>query len=239
MRAVLAAAACAALLACSKKPRAGEECTATDRRCLDATHALFCDGARFVQVECSGPAGCRASGDDARCDRSIAHDGERCTPAENSARACTPGKTALVQCDGHQFAHASDCRGPKACDAAGDAPSCDDSTGAAGEPCASADATRTTTCSPDRAMALRCIGGKLTPINACRGKNGCAPRPESRSRVHCDDSVAAIDDPCDTPNQAACSADGKAELACKSGKFVKVRECRRECRADEEEVRCE
>jgi hypothetical protein len=94
---------------------------------------------------------------------------------------------------------------------------------------------RASVCSGD--SALRCVGGVWAVINTCRGDGGCVP-DETRHKVRCDDSVAREGDPCDTPDQPACSDDGTSELLCRDGGFVKTRACKKPCERLDAGVRC-
>ena len=83
-------------------------------------------------------------------------------------------------------------------------------------------------------------GPSRSPCDAfprpCRGKLGC--RLTDAGQPHCDDSVAREGDRCVPAGQSACSEDGKWELACTDGGFVRSRECRGACVSDEATLRC-
>ena len=71
-------------------------------------------------------------------------------------------------------------------------------------------------------VVVKCTGGTYHHYK-CGGPNGCR---HSLTGVSCDQSVGAEGDPCREENDAACSADKKNMLHCKSGKLVADRTCK-------------
>jgi hypothetical protein len=86
--------------------------------------------------------------------------------------------------------------------------------------------------------ALYCRDAKLAAM-PCRGSQGCVRR--ASDAVDCDNGVAELGDGCDQPHDTACSADKKAELVCKDGKFVFAGSCKgpHGCIARDESVECD
>lgn len=73
------------------------------------------------------------------------------------------------------------------------------------------------------ARMLMCAGGSWTAV-ACGGPAGCTT---SGRYVDCDESRAAVGDPCgpDAQGNAACSLDGKQSLECREGRWQAAEEC--------------
>jgi hypothetical protein len=68
----------------------------------------------------------------------------------------------------------------------------------------------------DAKTGLFCGADGTFQTMTCDGTDGCKP---SGAAVACDNSIAAVNDGCDTPGDAACSADGKSALICTGGVF--------------------
>lgn len=110
------------------------------------------------------------------------------------------------------------CKGPGGCREDGERLSCDVTGNAEGDAC-STDEDGTATCiGADR--RITCRGGKLT-IDFCRGDGACKSEAGS---VRCDQSKGEPGDPCNGQTHA-CTADGKAVLACHDGKLAQVAQC--------------
>ncbi|HSY23960.1 MAG TPA: hypothetical protein VK841_17650 [Polyangiaceae bacterium] len=89
-----------------------------------------------------------------------------------------------------------------------------------GTTCGAAGETRCT--AGDRAVV--CQAGAWVEV-PCKGNTGCAHR---EGADECDDTRAAPGDPCppSPPVDYACTADARAALACKDGRFALWRHCR-------------
>jgi hypothetical protein len=86
---------------------------------------------------------------------------------------------------------------------------------------------------------LQCDGATLAPVSSCRGPAGCHVERDTR-KVDCDDALVLEGDPCDQPKRIACAVDGKSELTCQAGHYVKKRDCRRtDCHLDGTQLFCD
>ena len=152
--------------------------------------------------------------------------------SENSA-VCKDDKT-IMNCKGGKWEQLS-CKGPKGCGEVGTLVQCDMSLGVEGEPCGSEE---NHTCSEDKKHQLKCVDAKWKTVALCRGPEGCEA---SGVFAKCDTSVAEIGDLCSKEDDAACAADGKAILQCKSNKFAEAQKCpdSTRCNSSSIMVRCE
>jgi hypothetical protein len=92
-------------------------------------------------------------------------------------------------------------------------------------------------CSTDHTLMLRCKGTAFAATSSCRGPKGCN-LDAATFRIACDSSRARAGDPCEQENLRACSDDGRAELECRSGAYVKVRACPKACTTNAEGISC-
>jgi hypothetical protein len=72
--------------------------------------------------------------------------------------------------------------------------------------------------------ALMCHAGTWVEVS-CKGSGGCIHQGNADE---CDDTAAALDDPCprNPPVDYACTKDARAALVCKDGRFLLWRYCR-------------
>jgi hypothetical protein len=206
------------------KPKVGAKCSAGQVACADAKMGLFCGGdGLYHTMTCSASAGCQEVGGVVSCDNSVAAVGDGCNTPDDAA--CSLDYKAGLLCKGGVFAIAETCKGPGACKTAGDVITCDNDISDPGDPC------RTPgdyACTRDRGLVLRCDGGKMTPLNTCRGPKACTiinHPAENSVEFACDDSIAVVGDPCDTNGEEACTTDKKSILVCDANKFAKPRAC--------------
>lgn len=148
-----------------------------------------------------------------------------CKPKEGgscrgTAATCTDPTTALVCRSGTYVAVT--CRGPGGCAVSGEAVTCDDSTGTAGDTCFGVK-PQDYACSSDGKEALHCEDGRFVKYLACRGPQACKVIGRT---VSCDTAIAEIDDPCLIPGQISCSTDRTTMLQCVQNRFAVYRNCR-------------
>lgn len=206
--------------ACGKK--AGGSCKGTESTCSDKKTALACRGGAFVEVACSGPLGCSKYEDHANCDTSVAVAGDACL-GEDDEYACSPDRGRAVKCEGGKFAPWLECRGKAGCTTRGHAVSCDTSIAEIGDACKVQGAFA---CGGDRKHMVVCRDGRFTLYRQCRGERGCDDKGEAPT---CDLTLALAGDPCEIPGQLACAVDGKSELVCQGGVFMKSLTCKTAC----------
>lgn len=218
-------AACVALLlatvACKKHE--GGTCRANEQVCADKQHALVCRSGTFVSVSCPGPLACSRFENHVNCDTSTGNPGDYCM-GELDEYACSADKKQAVVCKNGRFETYLQCRGALGCVMDGRIPNCDLSRAARGDPCKKLE---TFACSDDGKQMLICRLGKFETYRYCRGPNGCAVLQAEGPA--CDESLSMLGDPCGTPGQIGCSADGKTELVCQGGVFMKSRTCKTAC----------
>lgn len=160
--------------------------------------------------------------DHANCDTSVASAGEACF-GEDDEMACSPDRQHAVVCKNGTFAPWLECRGKNGCTMNGRRAECDVSVARKGDPCKVPDALA---CGDDGASLLVCRNGAFDAHRACRGAAGCMIANEAPV---CDQTLSLAGDPCGTPGQVVCAADGKTELWCQGGTFVKSLACKNGC----------
>lgn len=156
----------------------------------------------------------------AGCDRKPAA-GKRCSAGSDGAVCLDPG--TRLSCEGGTW-QAEACLGPRGCESGALLVSCDTSLAKEGAPCAEAGDPA---CSLDHRSMLRCQSGKWIVTDMCLGPDACKSTDRS---VLCDSSIAAEGDVCEVDPAAknveyACTADRKAVVTCKDGKWRKVESC--------------
>lgn len=208
---------------CSKQE--GGTCKGGEQICADHTHALVCRAGFFASVSCPGPLACSKFENHVNCDTSIGNPGDNCM-GEFDEFACSTDKKQAVVCKNGKFETHLQCRGPGGCVMAGRSPNCDLSLAAKGDPCKMSK-TDTYACSTDGTQVLGCRNGKFDTFRFCRGANGCTV--SGQEGPLCDESLSQINDPCTTPGQIGCSTDGKTELVCQGGVFMRSRSCKTSC----------
>lgn len=209
------------------KPKAGKACKVDHLEvCEDKTTALSCNDGKWETILCKGTQGCNAvSSQQGYCDQSASEVNEACNM--DTDHACTPDKKAMLQCKAHKWQKVGTCKGPKACELAAEKKqvNCDMSLADVNDTCdmdAKSNAENYA-CTTDSKGMLKCVGGKFTLVSTCGGPKHC--RLDS-NKVSCDDSFAAIGEPCDHQTDSyACSADGTEILKCQNRKFASYEKC--------------
>jgi hypothetical protein len=182
-----------------------------------------------LKAACKGPRGCAVNGRTVSCDNDYSDIGDVCD--QEGDYSCSTDRKSDVRCkDGH-FALESTCKGPTGCtivqNGAETDIKCDHNVAAVADPC---HADGELACTADRSMLLRCVGQKFANYNACRGPKACTTKahPEKKTmEFDCDDAVAQPGDPCDTPSEVACTADGGESLICRGGTFAAAKACKK------------
>jgi hypothetical protein len=206
---------------CGKK--AGGTCKGSEQSCSqDKKTALVCRHGTYVDVACSGPAQCVKVQDHANCDTSLASLGDLCM-GEEDEYACSADKKHAFVCKGGKFEAHLECRGKGGCSMLGRTVSCDMSLASKGDPCKTQGAVA---CGDDQKHMVVCRDGHFELYRYCRGQYGCFVKGETPS---CDETLSAINDPCGIPGQVVCSVDGKTELVCQGGAFMKSITCKNAC----------
>jgi hypothetical protein len=229
----LAVALLLVLVSASCKPKIGQKCQAGAVTCAsDGRNALACGADLTLQlVPCKGPQGCvrNQTTKIAQCDDETAEEGDNCLVSASENWACSlDHKTALICKDG-KFKLKGNCRGPSACTVKRDwvkmvdTITCDTTLQQKGDPCGRPGSFA---CTPDFKQMLQCRDGVFDIYRYCRGQNGCTLK-EKEDQFFCDESISELNDPCGRPGSYACSVDGKMELICQGGKFVRSRDCKR------------
>jgi hypothetical protein len=212
-----------ALGGCGKK-QPGEPCKPGDVACADKATGLFCQGAKYVVMTCSGPLGCAPGGSNqVECDNSLAKEGDGCNQPDDVA--CASDRRSALQCKNGKFALAATCKGPKNCQLKDNKIFCDNDLSDLGDPCHE---DGDFACTTDAKTLMQCKGGKFADINTCRGPKACTVHEhpeENKIGFACDDSIADANDPCDENGEEACSLDKRSLEQCKNGHFVFVRNC--------------
>jgi hypothetical protein len=206
--------------ACGKKT--GSSCKGTESTCFDKKTALACRNGAFADVACGGPLGCSKFQDHANCDTSLANQGEPCM-GEDDEYACSPDKKRALVCKANVFQTHLECRGKAGCTMLGRTFSCDTSIATKGDSCRSQGAVA---CGEDQKHMLVCRDGRFELYRYCRGQYGCFTKGEAPS---CDETLSLAGDPCGIPGQVVCATDGKTELVCQGGLFMKSITCKHSC----------
>jgi hypothetical protein len=76
---------------------------------------------------------------------------------------------------------------------------------------------------PEAKLGLFCGADGTFHTMTCSGPAGCE---QSGAVVNCDNGVAALNDGCNTPDDAACSPDSKNALLCKGDVFTLAETCK-------------
>ncbi len=123
------------------------------------------------------------------------------------------------------------CRGARGCARGGEVDDCDDTVAAEGDACPKSPPLDYA-CTPDRARALECDGGRFGLWRNCRGPEGC--KVKGGRNIECDTTLALPGDPCGQAGTVSCSLDRRALLVCAGGTLTAATSCRgpRGCRAE-------
>jgi hypothetical protein len=137
--------------------------------------------------------------------------------------ACSADKKRAFVCHGGRFEPHLECRGQNGCSMLGETLSCDTSVAEKGDRCNTQGAV---SCTPEQKRMVVCRDGQFALYRYCRGQYGCFIKGEGPS---CDETVSQPGDPCGLPGQVVCSTDGKTELVCQGGIFMKSLTCKTTC----------
>ena len=138
----------------------------------------------------------------------------------SGAVSCDSASSAQY-CNGANYEEIS-CRGPSGC--AGTPTlgyTCDDDLANVGDGCV-VSTNASYSCGTDHASKLVCDGGSFALALECRGPGGCTIQ---NNVIYCDNTIAAVGDPC-TTDTYACSVDSATLLHCVSSTFVADNTCR-------------
>ncbi len=218
---VVAIASVTLLPACGGK-KAGGSCKGSEGTCVDKKTALTCRDGTFAEVTCAGANGCAKYQGHAACDTSVASLGDPCM-GEDDEYACTPDKKQGLVCNRGKFEPYLECRGKTGCTMLGRTVSCDQSVAVKGDACKTQGAVA---CGDDQKHMVICRDGRFELYRYCRGQYGCTSRGETPS---CDETLSMIGDPCGILGQVVCAVDGKGELVCQGGTFMKSISCKNGC----------
>ncbi len=225
----------AAVLLLSCKPKVGSSCDKGESRCLDPQTQLICSEGKMIAAPCRGEKGCWVEGG-VRCDISGNQAGDVCSKDDQGAATCSADKRSQLVCLAGVYV-SEPCRGPHACELSGDRALCDKSLMQVGDACRDAGAKA---CNLVGTQLLVCDSGKMATSLYCRGSAGCQA---STSKLDCDLSVAALEDPCplEMAGKHACSADRQSILQCKDQRFKLDQACDKGklCRSHGGGIRCE
>ena len=232
--AALVLSALALLPACTK-PKAGAACNKEGAvTCVDDKNALVCVDSKWEGKGCTSVTGCMSMGlGEGSCSADGHAVGEPC-PGEEGNPSCSTDKKAMLNCTKKHWVKVDDCDGQNGCVSNAQGANCDKGTAAEGSSCTAANEGNGA-CSPDKTKLLVCKGGKMIVASLCKGQNACR---QAGDKLDCDDSLAAVGDPCDEEGEAACSMEKKDLLQCKSGKFAKTKSCGQGCTPFLDKVEC-
>jgi hypothetical protein len=185
---VVASASMVVVFGCRKsRPSVGDSCDGIAQPvCVDSTHALACRNARYESVVCKGPDGCvnEAYTSLARCDQTIADEGDPC-PIGWKVVACASKGATLLQCGpGGRFVQVMQCRGPDGCQSqtfeGNRIALCDSSVANEGDACL--DISPLNACTLDHQTLLSCSGGTFGVLSECTRPHHC----DIHAPVRCD-----------------------------------------------------
>lgn len=214
-----------AMLAVGCKPKAGASCKIeTKEVCVDAKTALACHDGKWEELACKGPDGCaKGSSSEATCDQSAAEPNDTCNLADDYV--CTADKKAMLQCQKNRWTLVQSCLGDRACAMEKKKVTCDNSVASVGDVCRE---DEDYACTPDRKTAVVCRGGKFVQASLCKGAKGCkvTGAKETGFNVACDDSIAALGDPCEKEDHFSCAPDERSIMKCHGKKFDVEEKCK-------------
>lgn len=202
---------------------AGGKCKPGEAICTNKTSALSCQGGKLTEVACRGPAGCTTFQEHANCDDSVASEGDTCMGEGDEEYACAVDKKRALICKNGKFERYLECRGKAGCALLGHQVSCDTSVAAKNDPCK---VQGSSACAEDQKEMLICRDGRFAHYRYCRGQAGCYSKEDAPA---CDETLSLEQDECGLPGFVVCSVDGKSELLCQGGRFVRSRSCRTSC----------
>ncbi len=239
-RIVLPALVALALVTVGCKPKAGAGCKLeTKEVCVGDKQALACHDGKWEEMSCKGPAGCAKQGNDYQCDQTVADDKDVCNIVED--HLCTADKKSMLECKkDHKWAFVQNCLGARGCVLEQKKVTCDNSLANANDDCTEDDDYA---CTVDGKTALVCRNKKFQVASNCKGKNGCkvsTDKDKGTAKIECDDSIAAVGEPCEKENHFACAPDERSIVKCVNKKFVQDDRCkgRDKCAVKGDQVGC-
>jgi hypothetical protein len=198
---------------CSAKPGGSCDEKGPPNTCLDPKTRLHCEGGTWKAEACLGPKGCSGDERNARCDTSVANEGDACQ--SDRGYSCTPDKKTELRCKGGSWTAIAQCTGKNGCDASGFFVRCDGALVAEGGECEAGKDPKQKSygCSLDKKAALLCKDDKWTRIEQCLGAEGCEA---GFLGISCKGPTAKPGDFCDPGDKPdfACSPEGKARVVC-------------------------
>lgn len=212
----------AALLPACKKS-VGSKCKPGEALCSTQAAALACQGGKLTEVACRGPLGCTKFQEKVSCDDSEAAEGDTCMGDGEEEYACSVDKKRALVCKNGRFERYLECRGKSGCALLGHQVSCDTSVASKNDPCKAQGASA---CAVDQKEMLVCRDGKFAHYRYCRGQAGCYTKDDAPA---CDETLSLELDECGLPGFVVCSVDGKSELVCQGGRFMRTRSCKTGC----------
>lgn len=220
------------------KPKAGASCKIeTKEVCVSDKQALVCHDSKWEEMSCRGPSGCAKNGSEGICDQTVAEDKDVCNLVNDFV--CSGDKKTMLACTNNRWSFAQSCLGERGCVMEQKKVTCDNSIANLGDDCREEDDYA---CSPDKKNALVCRSKKFVLSSNCKGERGCriTGDKEHSFKVECDDSTAAVGDPCDKEGHFACTENQKQIVKCVAKKFVADDKCRRneKCSVKGELVGC-
>jgi hypothetical protein len=157
--------------------------------------------------------------------------GDSCS--NNGDAKCMDPSSALL-CQNKKWTRL-ECRGAKGCLLSGAIVECDASAAEERDFC---DREGNFSCSTDKKTQLKCEKNAWKVDMKCQGPKGCNA---SATLVECDDSIAAVGDPCPRDEHHTCALDKTAVLVCKGNKFAVSTPCSKgpTCKVDGSTVGCD
>ncbi|CAN5562396.1 hypothetical protein BH09MYX1_BH09MYX1_34150 [soil metagenome] len=220
------------VLAACGKPKAGGDCkTESEVKCTDDKNALVCTSGKWEALPCRGLNGCMSMmGSPGTCTNDGFKEGEPC-PGDEGNPNCSADKKAMLKCVDKHWKKQEDCNGQHGCVSNAKGTNCDMGTADVGSTCTAANEGNVA-CAPDKKSELVCEKGKMGTMLLCKGMHGCR---QMGDKIECDHSLADVGDDCEG-TEPACTLDKKNILACKDGKFTKVKAC--SCAVFLDEIKC-
>jgi len=216
---VLVASSILLLGASGCKPRLGKKCSPEGKEvCAGKGAALLCLEGKWTTMACRGAKGCSGEGAVIECDQSVARATEVCNL--ESSVTCSEDKRSSLACKDNAWQPSESCGGPQGCTRGAQGASCDSSIARENDKCTHPGSQA---CSQEKRSRLSCVGGRFTAAENCRGPEGCK---STGRRVLCDNSLAVAGEPCDTPENVACSTDFRSILVCREGKYAVDTKCK-------------
>lgn len=201
------------------KPKAGRACNPEGKEvCAGKSSALLCLEGKWTPMACRGSKGCSGEGAVAECDQSVARAADACHL--ESAVTCTEDKRQSLECKGNEWVQSESCGGPQGCTRGVMGASCDSSIAKETDKCTHPGSQA---CSADKKARMTCTAGHFALAEHCRGPEACK---STGRRVVCDNSLAAVGEPCDLADNFACSTDFRSILVCREGKYAVDTKCK-------------